>query len=142
MLKIQNIFFILLLNTLPNGITAQTIPVQHFSLSKENTQIPSDSLGTTYFYSLSFESVTIDTLVSACFKLRGLTTDSLFSTQTFVLPKIDGVYQTGYFANGLIKDKRNFYILLGNIKCNEPLYLLTDFIDSKNKAYSDILTNE
>lgn len=138
-MKLKILFIIFFLTSLE--ILSQTPPVKHFTLNKENTQIPSDSLGTTYLYSLSFES-NIDTLTSATFKLRGLATDSLFNTQNFNLPKLDGVYQTSYFTNGLIKDKNNYYIILGNIKSNESLQLISDFIDDKNNLYKDILTNE
>ena len=126
---------------LKTNLYSQTAPVKHFSLDKESTQIPSDSLGSTYFYSLSFE-VSFDTLTSATFKLRSLTTDSIINQQVFNLPKTDGIYQTGLFPSGLIKDKKNFYIRLGNIKSKEPLLLVTDFIDSKNTIYKDILTTE
>ena len=121
---------------------SQTNPIKRISLKKESTEIPSDSLGTTYFYSVSFE--VIDTLVlnSATFKLKNSATDSLVNQQNFNLPLVDSIYQTGYFSNGLIKDHNTFFILLGNIKSKEPLMLISDFIDSKNIYYKDILTNE
>lgn len=141
MFKIHRVSFFVLLTSCMVNIQAQTNPVKHFSLDKEPTQIPSDSLGTTYFYSLSFE-VAVDTLTSATFNLRNLATDSLVNQQVFNLPNTDGIYQTGMFPNGLIKDKNNFYIRLGNFKSKEPLQLVTDFIDSKNTIYKDILTTE
>jgi hypothetical protein len=121
---------------------AQTSPVKHFSLKKEPTEIPADSLGATYFYSLSFEVKNPLVLMSAKFKLKSTATDSLINQQTFDLPFNDGIYLTSISPNGLIKDHYNFYILLGNVKAKEPLILEADFIDSMNLHYNDILTNE
>ena len=114
-----------LLTACAGTVMSQTAPVKHFSLKKEPTQIPADSLGTTWFYSVSFEST--DTLSSVVFKLTGLSTDSVHNTQTFNLPQNDGIYQTGFFPNGLIKDRSGFFILLGNVKSAEDLILISDF---------------
>jgi hypothetical protein len=134
--------FLLLIMLSSGYINAQVNPVKRFSLKKETTEIPSDSLGTTYLYSLSFEVNDNLVLTAANFKLKSLTTDSLINQQTFNLPLIDGVYQTGFSPNGLIKDHNSFFILLGNVKSIEPLMLISDFIDSKSIHYNDILTNE
>lgn len=124
------------------SLYAQHAPVKSFSLKKEPTEIAPDSLGTTYFYSLSFEVPDTLVLASATFKLKGLTTDSLFNQQIFNLPTTDGVYQTGYFPNGLIKDQYTFFILLGNIKSKEQLILVSDFKDSNNIQYNNIHSND
>jgi hypothetical protein len=124
------------------NLFSQTNPIKRFSLKKESTEIPSDSLGTTYFYSLSFEVNEPLVLMNAKFKLKSSVTDSLINEQSFDLPFNDGVYLTSISPNGLIKDHDNFYILLGNIKSKDPLQLVADFIDSMNLHYNDILTNE
>lgn len=121
---------------------SQTNPIKRFSLKKESTEILSDSLGTTYFYSLSFEVNQPLVLMNAKFKLKSMATDSLINQQNFDLPFNDGVYLTSVSPNGLIKDHYNFYILLGNIKSKDELLLEADFIDSVNLHYNDILTNE
>ncbi len=124
-------------------LTAQSkSPVKRFSLKTEATDVLPDSLGTTVFYSLSFEINNPLVLTSAVFKLKGLVSDSLFNSQTFTLPTTDGIYQTGNCTNGLIKDQHTFFILLGNIKAPESLILVAEFTDSTNKHYQHILTNE
>lgn len=120
---------------------SQTAPIKHFALALEQTNIATDSLGETYFYSVRFES-NVDTMRSATFNLRSSANDSIVNKQVFNLPIHDGVYQTGSYPNGLIKDKNSFFILLGNVKAKAPLYLTSEFIDSKNTLYTDILTNE
>jgi hypothetical protein len=124
------------------SLFSQTNPIKRLSLKKEPSDIPSDSLGSTYFYSLTFETNEPFVLMSAKFKLKDITTDSIINQQTFDLPFNDGIYLTSISPNGLIKDHYNFYILLGNIKSKDPLILMADFTDSMNLLYNDILTNE
>jgi hypothetical protein len=133
------ICFVLIANI---NLFSQTNPFKRFTLKKEPTEIPSDSLGTTYFYSLSFEVNEPLVLMNAKFKLKNTATDSIINQQLFDLPFNDGIYLTSISPNGLIKDHYNFYILLGNVKSKEPLMLVADFTDSMNLQYKDILTNE
>ncbi len=141
MIKIIYFLCITLTCCLTLSIKAQTSPVSRFELQKELNQQLSDSLGTTYLYSLSFESM-VDSLSSVTFKLRSTATDSLINQQVFSLPHADGVYQTGAYTNGLIKDKNVFFIILGAFKHKDPLILVSDFIDSKNTIYNNIPTND
>ena len=138
----KKIGFILFALVLSKIIVAQTIPIKLFSLKKDQSILPSDSLGTAYFYSVTFEVNDTLILKSANLKLKNTKNDSIISQQLFNLPIIDSVYQTGLFQNGLIKDHNSFFILLGNFKSKEPLTVTADFIDSKNIYYKDILTNE
>lgn len=124
------------------NIDAQTTPLKSFSLKTEPTDIPTDTSGVTLFYSVALIANDSLDLTSINFKLRNVSNDSLINSQTFNIPQTNGVYQTGYFPNGLIKDGKAIYILLGNIKAKENLMLYADIIDDKNKTYLNITTTE
>ncbi|MCZ8284840.1 MAG: hypothetical protein O9353_05225 [Bacteroidia bacterium] len=123
-------------------LKSQSSPVKLFALKREPTAIPTDSLGSTYFYSIAFETKEGVELSSTVFTLRSIVTDSVIHQQSFNFPQADGVYQTSTFSNGLIRDKNSFFILLGNIKSLEPLRLSADFKDSLDVLYSGIMTNQ
>lgn len=123
-------------------LKSQSSPVKLFTLKQEPTAIPIDSLGSTYFYSIAFETREGVELSSTVFTLRSTVTDSVIHQQSFNFPQADGVYQTSTFSNGLIRDKNSFFILLGNIKSLEPLRLSADFKDSLDVLYSGIMTNQ
>lgn len=123
------------------SIKAQTSPLKSFSLKVEPIEISSDTNGTTYRYSAALivsDSININQIV---FKLKNLSNDSLVNSQTFIIPQQDGIYQTDYAPNGLIKDGNAIYILLGNIKSKHTLYLQADLTDHLNTIYTEVPTN-
>lgn len=124
------------------NIKAQTTPLKSFSLKTELTDIPSDTSGTTLFYSVAIIANDSSDINQVTFKLKSIETDSLINSQTFNIPVADGIYQTGHFANGLIKDGKAIYIILGQIKAKTKLLLYSDIIDTKNLTYNDITTTE
>lgn len=123
-------------------LKSQSSPVKLFALKQEPSAVQPDSLGSTSFYSIAFETKEGIELSSTVFTLRSIVTDSIIHQQSFNFPQADGVYQTGAFSNGLIRDKNSFFILLGNIKSLEPLRLSADFKDSLDVLYPGIMTNQ
>ena len=121
---------------------SQSTPLKALSLKTEPTDIPSDTSGTTLFYSIALIACDSCDINQVTLKLKSIETDSLINTKTFNIPTVDGVYQTEYFTNGLIRDGKAIYILLGNIKSKGILMLYADIRDSKNLTYNDILTTE
>ena len=121
---------------------AQLSPIKQLLLKKEATQTPADKYGSTWFYTVKFEVVDSINLASVVFNLKSISTGAVVNTQDFILPLNDGAYQNGVFPQGIIKDHKTYYLLLGNVKSLDALTLTADFVDSNKIHYDNIPITE